>query len=83
MITSVPPEVTGLIYELLDAHDDTAQLAAGLGDLSSLQPARHPASLDRAALESVQWEIHLEYLRALQRKGREILAQVAMEEAPQ
>lgn len=51
---------TALIYELLDAHDDTAQLAAGLGDIA--------------------WELHLDYLRALQRRGRELLAQLALEE---
>jgi hypothetical protein len=50
-----------LIYELLDAHDDTTQLAAGLGDIA--------------------WELHLDYLRALQRRGRELLAQLSMEEA--
>ena len=50
-----------LVYELLDAHDDTARLAAGLGDIA--------------------WEIHLDYLRALQRKGREMLARVGLEEA--
>jgi hypothetical protein len=47
-----------LAYELLDAHSDTAQLAAGL-------------AYDRS------WEVHLDYLRALQRKGRETLAHTA------
>jgi hypothetical protein len=46
-----------LIYELLDAHDDTAQIAGEL--------ATDPS-----------WQAHLEYLRALQRKGREVLAHV-------
>ena len=53
-------EFSALVYELLDAHDDTAQLAAGLGD--------------------VAWEIHLEYLRVLQRRGRELLARLGLEE---
>jgi hypothetical protein len=46
-----------LVYELLDAHSDTANLAAELewsGDPS--------------------WRTHLDYLRALQRTGREALA---------
>jgi hypothetical protein len=56
-----PPDFEALVYELLDAHDDTARLAAGLGDIA--------------------WEIHLDYLRALQRKGREMLARRGLEEA--
>ena len=47
--------VLELIYELLDAHADTSDLAAEL-------------SYD------ADWAAHLEYLRALQRTGREILA---------
>ena len=57
----LPGDVAALVYELLDAHDDTARLAAGLGDIA--------------------WEIHLDYLRALQRKGREVLARLGLEEA--
>jgi hypothetical protein len=49
-----------LIYELLDAHDDTRRLAVELAGESAWQP-------------------HLEYLRALQRTGREILAHIASE----
>lgn len=49
-----------LIYELLDAHDDTVRLACRL--------ACDP-----------DWEPHLEYLRALHRAGRELLAQVALD----
>lgn len=45
-----------LVYELLDAHEDTARLAQEL--------AADP-----------RWEAHLEYLRRLQRVGRETLAQ--------
>lgn len=48
-------ELAMLVYELLDAHADTAQLAATLeGD--------------------PRWAAHLDYLRVLQRKGREVLA---------
>ena len=43
-----------LIYELLDAHSDTVELASPIDD---------PA-----------WEAHTDYVRALQRRGREILA---------
>lgn len=50
-----------LIYELLDAHDDTAQLADELGDIA--------------------WELHLDYLRELQRRGRELLAELSVEQA--
>lgn len=48
----------GLVYELLDAHDDTARLAADV----ALDPP---------------WEVHLHYLRDLQRIAREALAQAA------
>ena len=50
-------ELTGWFYELLDAHWDTACLAA---DLES-EP---------------EWRAHLDYLRDLQRHGREALARV-------
>ena len=58
-LTQLRTGLTQLVYELLDAHDDTASLAAGLGDIA--------------------WLIHLEYLRALQRTGREILARMSLE----
>ena len=54
-------ELIGLVYELLDAHGDTAELAYGLGDLT--------------------WELHLDYLRTLQRRGREVLARATADEA--
>jgi hypothetical protein len=50
-----------LIYELLDAHADTADLAADLG----AEP---------------HWAAHLDYLRALQREGRQTLAQILLED---
>jgi hypothetical protein len=51
-------DLIGLVYELLDAHDDTAQLARELtGD--------------------ERWQVHLEYLRDLQRLGRESIARAA------
>lgn len=55
-------EVGELVYELLDAHDDTAQMAAGL--------AYDP-----------DWQGHLDYLQALQRKGREALAHMSVDAA--
>jgi hypothetical protein len=48
-------EVQILIHELLDAHLDTVQMAAGL----EYDPA---------------WRAHVEYVRALHRKGCEVLA---------
>ncbi len=50
--------IVDLVYELLDAHDDTARLARADG-------------CDEA------WEAHLDYLRSLQRVGREVLAHTA------
>ena len=50
--------LAAFIYELLDAHTDTADLASHL-------------ELDR------EWLAHLDYLRALQREGRRVLAEVA------
>jgi hypothetical protein len=47
-----------LVYELLDAHDDTARLV-------------------RAESCEGAWEEHLDYLRDLQRVGREMLAHTA------
>ena len=55
-------DAEALVYELLDAHADTAELAAELG----AEP---------------EWAAHLDYLRALQRTGRETLAQM-VEERP-
>lgn len=49
------PELVALVYELLDGHQDTVELAADRPEQS--------------------WLAHLDYLRALGRKGRELLAQ--------
>jgi hypothetical protein len=49
--------LSGLLYELLDAHVDTIKLAAALE-------------------EHEGWAAHLDYLRDLQRVGRETLARV-------
>jgi hypothetical protein len=46
--------LTALIYELLDAHQDTIELAEPFADRC--------------------WRAHLDYLRALGRTGRELLA---------
>jgi hypothetical protein len=54
--SSAPVEsLTELVYELLDAHADTARLAS-LHELDE------------------RWAAHLDYLRDLQRVGREALA---------
>jgi hypothetical protein len=47
-----------LVYELLDAHQDTMRLAGVLSD-------------------DEHWAAHLDYLRDLQRVGREGLARLA------
>ena len=57
-------DATVLIYELLDAHQDTAELADEMAD----DPV---------------WQAHLDYLRALQCKGRELLAHLHAEEIRQ
>src|SRR5437763_6555836 len=56
-------EITALIYELLDAHDDTARMAVDL-------------------VADPLWEAHLDYIRALQRKGRELLARADLDPRP-
>jgi hypothetical protein len=58
----VVKEMTALIYELLDAHSDTVQIAEEpSGDL--------------------HWDAHVEYLRDLQRVGRETLARLSQDGA--
>lgn len=58
------PDLTAVVYELLDAHQDTVELAGSRPEES--------------------WQAHLDYLRALQRKGREALARAtAIEERGQ
>jgi Na+/phosphate symporter len=55
----ISEELTQLVYELLDAHEDTARLA------------------EEAASEAA-WALHLDYLRDLQRVGREVLGKAAV-----
>lgn len=50
--------MVALVYELLDAHADTALLAEDLAQDS-------------------QWGAHVDYLRNLQRVGRETLARLS------
>ena len=50
--------LASLVYELLDAHEDTTRLAEGAAD-------------------EERWAAHLDYLRDLQRVGRERLAAAA------
>lgn len=49
--------LTELVYELLDAHEDTTRLAQELES-------------------DPRWAAHCDYLRSLQRVGREALAEV-------
>jgi len=49
--------LTELVYELLDAHEDTARLAEELRS-------------------DPRWAEHADYLRCLQRVGREVLAEL-------
>lgn len=55
-----------LVYELLDAHGDTMHLARELEE--SPPGAGH--------LDYLRWGAHLDYLRDLQRVGREALARM-------
>jgi len=59
--SATSPRLERLIYELLDAHDDTARLAQDI--------------------EEIHWVAHVEYLRRLQRLGRETLASIAVTSA--
>jgi hypothetical protein len=52
------PKLVELVYELLDAHDDTVRLA-------------------QERIGEVRWAAHVDYLRQLQRVGREALARTA------
>jgi hypothetical protein len=53
--TASDQQIALLIYELLDAHFDTAKLVGRASD-------------------GPEWEVHLAYLRDLQRTGRTVLA---------
>lgn len=61
-------EVLTLIQELLEAHADTIQLGSA-GNTS--RGGIRPGSRD---IQTLRLRAHLDYLRALQRKGQEILA---------
>jgi hypothetical protein len=50
------PKLVALVYELLDAHEDTTRI--------SQEPT-----------DAEGWAAHLDYLRQLQRVGREFLAE--------
>jgi hypothetical protein len=56
---AISEQLTQLVYELLDAHEDTARL------------------VDEIESESA-WALHLDYLRELQRVGREVLGRAAV-----
>jgi hypothetical protein len=55
-----------LVYELLDAHHDTARLAT-----------EQQLDDEHTTAEAASWQAHLDYLRALQRTGRELVARGA------
>jgi hypothetical protein len=57
--TAISEQLTQLVYELLDAHEDTARLAADMAGDSL-------------------WAVHLDYLRDLQRIGRETLGNASV-----
>jgi hypothetical protein len=64
MFEALPPaaiseQLTQLVYELLDAHEDTARLVEEM-------------------TSEAAWALHLDYLRDLQRVGREVLATAAV-----
>jgi hypothetical protein len=63
---SLLTEVSSLIYELLDAHGDTVEMAT-----------RMETTCNGVAM--LRWQAHIDYLRALQRKGREVLAHFSCE----
>jgi hypothetical protein len=66
--------LTELVYELLDAHQDTTRLAGAVAPEGRWEGAPDV----RGELASdVRWDAHLDYLRHLQRVGREALARVA------
>ena len=60
--TALDTDLTLFVYELLDAHHDTACLA-------------------REQARDDVWEAHLDYLRALQRAGRALLARSSVSPA--
>jgi hypothetical protein len=61
---TIRAELIELIYELLDAHDDTAAI------LSRALRGVNPRT-------ELVWRAHLDYLRDLQREGRRIVAACA------
>lgn len=63
--TTPTDQLSRLVYELLDAHIDTMTLAGSLEG--------NPPLLE----DSQRWAAHLDYLRGLQRVGREALARAA------
>jgi len=75
----VPQELIRLLYELLDAHLDTVELAAPLAEAELAEAGLAEAGLGAPLATRRSWRAHLDYLRALQRTGREMLARVHVE----
>src|SRR5579875_3595865 len=68
--TGADAALRALVYELLDAHLDTIELA------QRADGGRMPPLL-RAGGYELAWRAHLDYLRALERTGRALLAVAA------
>lgn len=68
-----PSNLAELVYELLDAHLDTIVLAGGTPAVAGLRPADGLPPAGRTPA----WAAHLDYLRDLQRVGRERLARLS------
>lgn len=75
----VPQELIRLLYELLDAHLDTVELAAPLAEAELAEAGLVEAGLGAPWATRRSWRAHLDYLRALHRTGREMLARVHVE----
>lgn len=57
----VADALSALVDELVDAHEDTVRIAC-------------ESQATGSPVDELRWQIHLDYLRALQRAGREALA---------
>jgi hypothetical protein len=75
-------ELTELRTELAGLRTQIAGLQSELAGLVyELLDAHDDTASLAVGLGDIAWLIHLDYLRALQRRGREILARLSLEEA--
>lgn len=74
-------QLLSLIHELLDAHADTLELSARCAASTGRDDRRGAGSPWDACPASgappSRWAVHLDYLRVLQRRAKEILAEVS------